>query len=121
MQQERRDRFCRDRKMTTGRRDDKAKDILNPGGVTLAEVAAGGAATRWIVLCPEAFHEDESPQMTGYARDLAPMPSSVEMHSPARFRPVTAPSTRRSAYVAGHSRCALVTQVFTAEFDNAVF
>jgi hypothetical protein len=117
----RREWFCQEREMMTGRGDDEAKDILNPGGATLVEVAGRWAATRWIVPSFEAFHEDESPQMTGCARALAskhPRRSFILPPVPGRQRP---PSTRRSAVLAGRYRCALVTQAFTAELDNAVF
>ena len=118
IQQHCRDRSSRDGEMKTSRGDDHAKDILNPGGATLAQVAGESTPTRWIVLCMEAFHEDESPQMSGCARNLAPTPFSAEMHPPARFRPAMAPSFRRPVRAAP---CAPATQVFTAEFDNAVF
>ena len=118
---ERRERFCQERKMMTGRGTTKRKTFLIRAARHFAKWSAEEPWPDGIVPSFEAFHEDESPQMTSCARDLAPKhPRRSFMFPPVsgRQRP---PSTRRSAVLAARYRCALVTQAFTAEFDNAVF
>ena len=107
--------------MKTGRGTTKRKTFLIQAARHFAMASMDEPRPDGIVPSFEAFHEDESPQMTDCARDPAPKHPRRSFILPpvsGRQRP---PSTRRSAVPAARYRCALVTQAFTAEFDNAVF
>jgi hypothetical protein len=107
--------------MMTGRGKTKRKTFLIQVARHFAKGSTEEPRPDGIVPSFETFHVDESPQMSSCARDPAPKhPGGVSVSSPfpaddGPLRP------RRSAVLAGRYRCALVTQAFTAEFDNAVF
>jgi hypothetical protein len=121
IEHERQERFGQERTMMTGRGTTKRNLFLIRTARHFSKLPAEVPRLDGIVASFEAFHEDESPQMTGRARDLVPKHawrSSFFRPFPAGNGPLR---PRRSAVSAARYRCALVTQAFTAEFDNAVF
>jgi hypothetical protein len=99
------------------RRNDR-KQIVKLGGATLAGTADRGPRIYGIVTNAMAFAADESPRRIGCARDLGVIARGADKHLSGHALAI--PHGDRPKPVRRH-RCALVTQAFTAEFDNAVF
>jgi hypothetical protein len=121
IEHERRERFGQERTMMTGRGTTKRNLFLIRAARHFSKLPAEVPRLDGIVASFETFNVDESPQMTGCARDLVPKHawrSFILPPVPAGNGPLR---PRRSALSAARYRCALVTQAFTAEFDNAVF